>query len=65
MDEIISSNVDKVYGIIQTLDIAPTRSNMQKLLQCLYCLQDIKKKLSEGGATDGGGAEERTQADPG
>ena len=57
--------LDTVYGVLQTLDIAPTRSNMEKLLQCLYGLQDIKKILSKEGATDGGGTEERTQTDPG
>ena len=64
MDNVFDK-LDKVYGVIQTLDIAPTRSNMEKLLQCLYGLQDIKKILSKEGAADGEGTEERTQTDHG
>ena len=44
---------------LQTLEIAPTRSNMETLLQTLYDLQGVYQELTERVETDG------QEADPG
>ena len=57
----ILEKLNTVYERLQTLDIQPTKRNMEKLLQCLYDMQDIKTQLE--GEKDAGTIEERTQAD--
>lgn len=52
MEDIIN-DLNKVYERLQTLDILPTLANMEKLLQSLYDMKEIARKLKEG-ATDGG-----------
>lgn len=46
------------YERLQKLDVLPTRSNMEALLQTLYDLQEVYQGLERMG-TDG------TEADPG
>ena len=45
---------------MQTLDIMPTKGNLEKLLQSLYDLRDINNELERMEANNGGQA-----ADPG
>lgn len=57
----ILEKLNTVYERLQTLDIQPTKRNMEKLLQCLYDMQDIKTQLEV--EKNAGTIEERTQAD--
>lgn len=63
MEDVIN-DLNKVYERLQTLDILPTLANMEKLLQSLYDMKEIARKLKEG-ATDGGGTENRPADNPG
>ena len=56
----MKNKLNDVYERLQTLDIMPTRGNMEKLLQCLYDLRDIYNELERTEANNGGQA-----ADPG
>ena len=57
MEEILDT-LNACYERLQTLQLSPTRHNMETLLQTLYDLQHIHTKLTEGG-NDG-----RTEIDP-
>lgn len=46
MDEKMAK-IGKAYERLQTLDIMPTRKNMEILLQTLYDLKDVYKKMEE------------------
>lgn len=56
----MKDKLNEVYERLQTLDIMPTKGNMEKLLQCLYDLRDIYNELERMEANNGGQA-----ADPG
>ena len=56
----MKNKLNEVYERLQTLDIMPTKGNMEKLLQCLYDLRDIYNELERMEANNGGQA-----ADPG
>lgn len=61
MKEKISACFDR----LQSLQIQPTVSNMEKLLQTLYDLRAVYKELTELEATkDAGNAENGQAADP-
>ena len=51
------AKLNTVYERLQKLDIMPTRANMEKLLQSLYDIQTVYKKLKEAEEND------RTSAD--
>ena len=55
----MKEKIDACYKRIQTLDIMPTRDNMEKLLQTLYDLREVYKELNGEDDNDG-----RTAADP-
>lgn len=59
MSEIIKNCYDRV----QTLEISPTLTNMEKLLQTLYDLRSVYQKLKEMEATTDG-TDNGTAADP-
>lgn len=46
MDEKMAK-IGKAYERLQTLDIMPTRKNMEILLQTLYDLKDVYKNMEE------------------
>lgn len=46
MDEKMAK-IGKAYERLQTLDIMPTRKNMEILLQTLYDLKDVYNKMEE------------------
>jgi hypothetical protein len=50
----MKEKIDACYKRLQTLDIAPTRANMEALLQTLYDLRDIYEELEREGVTDAG-----------
>ena len=52
MQEILDK-LDEIHTSIQTLDIKPTRTNMEKLLKALYFLEEVFQKLSEKEGNDG------------
>lgn len=52
----MKEKVEAIYKRLQTLDIKPTKENMEKLIKSLYDLEDIYKELRD---EDG-----RTEADP-
>lgn len=54
----MKEKLDACYQRIQTLEIVPTKGNMEKLLQTLYDLEEVFKELSKEGA-DNGGTENR------
>lgn len=56
----MKDKLNEVYERLQTLDIMPTKANMEKLLQSLYDLRDIYNELERMEANNGGKA-----ADPG
>lgn len=56
----MKDKLKEVYERLQALDIKPTKGNMEKLLQCLYDLQDVYNELERMEANNGGQA-----ADPG
>ena len=53
--------LEQCFDRLQSLNIAPTLDNMEKLIQTLYDLKDIYQELKEerNNASDG-----RTEADP-
>lgn len=51
--------LEKCYERLQTLNIIPTRNNMEILLQTLYDIQAVYRQLKEAEEHD------RTEADPG
>ena len=56
----MKNKLNDVYERLQTLDIMPTKGNLEKLLQCLYDLRDVYNELERMEANNGGQA-----ADPG
>ena len=42
--------LESCFDRLQGLDIKPTVSNMEKLLQTLYDLRDIYNEIKDGGA---------------
>ncbi len=48
------SKIEACFERLQSLDIQPTLSNMEKLVQTLYDLREVYEKL--GGDNDGGSA---------
>lgn len=52
----MKEKIEAIYKRLQTLDISPTKANMEKMIQTLYDLEDIYKELRD---EDG-----RTEADP-
>ena len=61
MKEKLSACFDR----LQTLDIKPTKKNMEALLQTLYDLQEIYNELEEAEHAEHAGREDGSQADPG
>lgn len=57
MEEILSK-LNAIYDRLQKLDILPTRTNMEKLLQTLYDIREVFNQLKEAEKND------RTTADP-
>lgn len=57
MEEILSK-LNAIYERLQKLDILPTRTNMEKLLQTLYDIREVFNQLKEAEKND------RTTADP-
>ena len=55
----MKAKLGAAYERLQTLDITPTLSNMEKLIQSLYDLKDIFNELEKEGAGDG-----RSETDP-
>lgn len=49
----MKEKIDACYRRLQTLDIMPTRANMEKLLQTLYDLREVYDELN--GEDDGDG----------
>ena len=54
----MKEKIEACFERLQRLDIKPTKYNMELLLQTMYDLQEVYKKLSEDGEEDG-----RPQAD--
>lgn len=54
----MKEKMEECYRRLQTLDIKPTKNNMETLLQCLYDMKDIYDEL-ERMETD-----ERAETDP-
>lgn len=52
----MKEKLDACYKRLQTLDITPTLSNMEKLVQTLYELRDIYNELDKEGEADAGRA---------
>jgi hypothetical protein len=48
----MKEKLEACFRRLQELDIKPTVTNMERLLQCLYDLRDIYNEL-KGGADDG------------
>ena len=44
----MKDKIKECFDRLQTLDIVPTISNMEKLLQTLYDLRDIYQSMKEG-----------------
>ena len=55
----MKEKLDRCYKRLQELDILPTKSNMEKLLQTLYDLKEIYEELNKEGENVG-----RQTADP-
>lgn len=49
----MKEKIEACFKRIQTLDIQPTLSNTEKILQTLYDLRDVYNKLNEEGGGDG------------
>lgn len=47
MDDILNK-LNFCYDRLQSIQIAPTVTNMEKLLQSLYDIRDVYNKLKEG-----------------
>ena len=45
----MKEKLEAIFERLQSLDIKATTANMEKLLQTLYDLQEIYRKLTEGG----------------
>lgn len=45
--------IENCYNRLQTLDIQPTKGNIEKLLQTLYDLEEVYNKLKERKEEDG------------
>lgn len=56
----MKEKLEACFKRLQTLDIMPTESNMEKLLQTLYDLKEIYRTLDKEADADG-----RQAADPG
>ena len=54
----MKEKIKACFERLQTLEISPTRSNMETLLQTLYDLQEVYQEL-------GRDADERAETDPG
>lgn len=44
--------IESCFNRLQSLDIAPTQSNMEKLLQTLYDLKEVYKAICKEVETD-------------
>ena len=44
----MTEKLEACFDRLQTLNIQPTQSNMEKLLQTLYDLKEVYEKLKEG-----------------
>lgn len=49
----MKEKLEAVYNRLQTLDIKPTKTNMESLLRCLYDLQEVYKGLTKEAEPDG------------
>ena len=49
----MEEKLEAVYKRLQTLNILPTKENMEKLLQSLYDIREVYNKLMEGKANGG------------
>ena len=59
----MKEKLEAIFERLQSLDIKATKDNMEKLLQTLYDLQDIYRRITE--AMEGGAGDESGQtADP-
>lgn len=50
--ESMKEKLTACFDRLQTLDIAPTLGNMEKLVQTLYDLQEVYRELTEKEAKD-------------
>lgn len=57
------NKLNEVYERIQTLNIQPTQTNMEKMLQCLYDLREAARMIN--GEAEKNEPDTRTPADPG
>lgn len=53
----MKEKIEACFDRLQNLDIVPTMTNMEKLLQTLYDLRDVYKMLCEGDDNNDGGSE--------
>ena len=53
---IMKGKIARCFERLQTLDIKPTKDNMEKLLQSLYDLQEVYEKIGEQEGENGGSA---------
>ena len=49
----MKEKISACYERLQTLDIAPTLTNMEKLLQTLYELREVYNELEQRGDDNG------------
>lgn len=52
----MKDKIASCFERLQTLDIKPTKDNMEKLLQSLYDLQEVYEKIGEKEGENGGSA---------
>lgn len=50
----MKDKIESCYERLQSLDIVPTVSNMEKLLKSLYDLREVYQELCKDGENDGG-----------
>jgi hypothetical protein len=50
----MKEKIESCYERLQSLDIVPTVSNMEKLLKSLYDLREVYQELCKDGENDGG-----------
>lgn len=49
----LNEKIEACYERLQSLDIVPTVSNMEKLLKSLYDLREVYQELCKDGGNDG------------
>ena len=59
----MKDKINAVYERLQTIDIMPTKGNLEKLLQSLYDLRDVYNDLERMEAHDDGEASDPEQRD--